>query len=66
MPNQIVNADELVLLWKLLLDHTLISIRIVHVNKSSAAEQQSSQERAIFLVCANGDGTYKLTLIVIG
>ncbi|XP_066152183.1 jerky protein homolog-like [Euwallacea fornicatus] len=61
LPQQIYNADESGLFWKLLPDKTL-----VHSNEAMAPGRKSRKERITFLACTNGDGTQKLRLLVIG
>jgi len=61
LPSQVYNADESALFWKLLPDHTL-----VHVKETSAPGRKTSKERVTFLICANGDGSHKLKMMVIG
>lgn len=60
-PNQIYNADESALFWKLLPDRTL-----VHAREKAAPGRKTSKERVTFLACANGDGEHKLKMMVIG
>lgn len=61
LPQQIYNADESGLFWKLLPDKTL-----VRRNEATAPGRKSSKERITFLACTNGDGTHKLRILVIG
>lgn len=61
MPNQIYNADESALFWKLLPDRTL-----VHAREKTAPGRKISKERVTFLAGANGDGSHKLKMMVIG
>lgn len=60
-PNQIYNADESALFWKLLPDRTL-----VQVHEKAAPGRKVSKERVTFLACANGDGEHKLKMMVVG
>lgn len=60
-PNQIYNADESALFWKLLPDRTM-----VHAKERTAPGRKMSKERITFLSCANGDGSHKLKMMVIG
>lgn len=61
IPTQIYNADESGLFWKILPEKTL-----VHSKEMTAPGRKSSKERLTFLACANGDGSHKLKLLVIG
>lgn len=59
--NQLYNADESALFWKMLPDRTL-----VHHEENSAPGRKVSKERITFVPCANGDGSHKLKMMVIG
>lgn len=61
MPEQIYNADESGLFWKLLPQKTL-----VHLKETSAPGRKTSKQRITFLPCANATGSHKLTPFVIG
>lgn len=61
LPSQIYNADESALFWKLLPDRTLVL-----TGEKAAPGRKTSKERVTFLACANGNGTHKLKMMVIG
>ena len=58
---QVYNADESGLYWRLLADYTLAS-----GNEQSAPGRKMMKMRITFMPCANADGTYKLELLVVG
>jgi hypothetical protein len=60
-PDQVYNADESGLFWRVLPNKTL-----VHKNEDSAPGRKISKERITFMPCANSTGTHKLKLLVIG
>lgn len=59
--DQIYNADESGLFWKMFPDKTL-----VHCKEKSAPGTKMSKERITFLCCANKSGTHKLNIAVVG
>lgn len=59
--NQIYNADESGLFFRLLPDKTLVSAK-----EASAPGRKTSKERVTFLPCTNATGLHKLKLMVIG
>lgn len=59
--DQIYNADESGLFWKLLPDKTL-----VRVTEKTAPGRKVSKERITFLACTNSSGTHKVKLFIIG
>lgn len=58
---QIYNADETGLAWKLLPDKTFVS----H-HETTAPGRKISKERLTFLACTNATGTHKLKPLIIG
>jgi hypothetical protein len=60
-PDQIYNADESGLFWKLLPQRTL-----VHQAEASAPGRKMSKERITFMPCCNASGTHKMRLLVLG
>lgn len=56
-PNQIYNADEPALFWKLLPDKTLARSK-----EKTAPGPKTSKVRVTFLLCINADGSQKLNL----
>ncbi|XP_014366598.2 jerky protein homolog-like [Papilio machaon] len=60
-PEQIYNADESGLFWKVLPDKTLASSA-----ETSAPGSKVSKERITFMPCANSTGNHKLPLLVVG
>lgn len=58
---QIYNADETGLTWKLLPDKTFVSNQ-----ETTAPGRKISKERLTFLACTNAAGTHKLKPLVIG
>ncbi|CAH3998215.1 unnamed protein product [Pieris brassicae] len=58
---QVYNADESGLYWRLLPDHTLPS-----GNEPSASGRKMMKMRVTFMPCANAAGTHKLQLLVVG
>ncbi|XP_018576379.1 tigger transposable element-derived protein 2-like [Anoplophora glabripennis] len=60
-PEQIYNADESGLFWKVLPDKTLASSA-----ETSASGSKVSKERITFMPCANSIGNHKLQLLVVG
>jgi hypothetical protein len=61
VPDQIYNADESGLFWKVLPMKTL-----VHEKEKSAPGRKISKERITFMPCANASGSHKLKLLVLG
>ena len=61
IPEQIYNADETGLLWKCLLQRTLVSCC-----KKSAPEFKKAKDHLTVLGCTNATGTHKLKLVLIG
>lgn len=61
VPEQIYNADESGLFWKLLPDKTL-----VRADEKTAPGRKVSKERITFLACANSAGNHKVKLFIIG
>lgn len=60
-PEQIYNADESGLFWKLLPAKTM-----VHFKERSAPGRKTSKQRITFLACTNATGSHKLKPLVIG
>lgn len=58
---QIYNADESGLYWKLLPEKTYVSI-----SEKQAPGRKSEKERITFLACANASGNHKIKMFVIG
>ncbi|XP_050330445.1 jerky protein homolog-like [Bactrocera neohumeralis] len=61
LDDQIYNADESGLFWKMFPDKTL-----VHFKEKSAPGTKMSKERITFLCCANKTGSHKLQIAVVG
>ena len=61
IPEQIYNADETGLLWKCLLQRTLVSCR-----EKSAPGFKKAKDRLTVLGCTNAIGTHKLKPVLIG
>lgn len=59
--DQIYNADESGLFWRVLPNKTL-----AHGNEKSAPGRKISKERVTFMPCANASGSHKLRLLVVG
>lgn len=59
--DQIYNADESGLFWRMLPHKTL-----AHGGEKSAPGRKSSKERITFMPCANASGSHKMKLFVIG
>lgn len=59
--DQIYNADESGLFWRVLPNKTL-----AHSNEKSAPGRKISKERITFMPCANASGSHKLRLLVVG
>jgi hypothetical protein len=59
--DQVYNADESALFWKLLPDRTMVGS-----HEKTAPGRKTSKERITFLLCTNGSGTHKLEPLVIG
>lgn len=59
--DQIYNADESGLFWKMFPDKTL-----VHSKEKSAPGTKMSKERITFLCCANKSGSHKVNIAVVG
>lgn len=59
--DQIYNADESGLFWRVLPNKTL-----AHGNERSAPGRKISKDRITFMPCANASGSHKLRLFVIG
>lgn len=60
-PDQIYNADESGLFYKLMPNKTLVTFK-----ETSAPGRKTSKERFTFLACTNASGQHKLTPLVIG
>lgn len=60
-PDQVYNADESGLFWRLLPKKTF-----VHRAEASAPGRKLAKDRITFMPCANASGTHKLTMLVIG
>lgn len=60
-PDQIYNADESGLFWRVLPNKTF-----VHKAEASAPGRKMSKDRLTFMPCSNASGTHKLELLVIG
>lgn len=60
-PDQIYNADESGLFWRLLPKKSF-----VHREEVSAPGRKLAKDRITFMPCANASGTHKLQLLVIG
>lgn len=60
-PDQIYNADESGLFWKLLPQRTL-----AHQAEASAPGRKMSKQRLTFMLCCNASGTHKMRLFVLG
>ncbi|CAI6358933.1 unnamed protein product [Macrosiphum euphorbiae] len=58
---QIYNADESGLFWRMLPDHTLVSS-----TEKAAPGRKIMKERVTFMPCANATGNHKLRLLVVG
>lgn len=58
---QVYNADESGLYWRLLPDHTLAA-----GNERSASGRKMMKMRVTFMPCANASGTHKIKLLVVG
>lgn len=61
VPDQVYNADESGLFWRMLPNKTL-----VHQKETSAPGRKISKDRITFMACANATGSHKLKLLVIG
>lgn len=61
LPDQIYNADESSLFWRLLPNKTFVSSK-----ELSAPGRKVSKDRITFMPCSNTTGTHKLDLLVIG
>ncbi|CAG5048130.1 unnamed protein product [Parnassius apollo] len=61
LPDQIYNADESGLFWRLLPNKTFVSS-----TEASAPGRKVSKDRITFMPCSNATGTHKLDLLVIG
>lgn len=61
LPDQIYNADESGLFWRLLPNKTFVS-----AEEASAPGRKVSKDRITFMPCSNATGTHKLDLLVIG
>lgn len=60
-PDQVYNADESGLFWKMLPSKTLAV-----QSEKSAPGHKSSKERLTIMTCSNATGSHKITLTVIG
>ncbi|XP_050526828.1 jerky protein homolog-like [Daktulosphaira vitifoliae] len=60
-PDQVYNADESGLFWKMLPSKTLAA-----QSEKSAPGHKSSKERLTIMTCSNATGTHKIKLTVIG
>lgn len=61
VPDQVYNADESGLFWKLLPQKTF-----VHSSEKSAPGRKLFKNRITFMPCANANGTHKLDLLTVG
>lgn len=61
LPQQVYNADESGLFWRMLPQKTF-----VHRTEESAPGRKMSKDRITFMPYANATGTHKLKLLVIG
>lgn len=59
--DQIYNADETGLFWRLLPDKTFVA-----ANEKNAPGRKTPKERITFMACTNASGTHKLTPFIIG
>lgn len=59
--DQLYNADESALFWKLLPNKTYVA-----VNEKSAPGRKTDKSRVTFLACTNASGTHKIPPLVIG
>lgn len=59
--DQLYNADESGLFWKMLPQKTL-----AHSKEDSAPGRKQSKERITFMPCSNASGSHKLKLLVLG
>ena len=59
--DQLYNADETGLFWRLLPDKTFVA-----ANEKNAPGRKTPKERVTFMACTNALGTHKLTPLVIG
>lgn len=60
-PEQVYNADESALFWRVLPNTTL-----VHSEEKSAPGRKISKDRVTFMPCCNATGSHKLKLLVLG
>lgn len=60
-PDQVYNADESGLFWRLLPKKTF-----VHREEASAPGRKLAKDRVTFMPCSNASGTHKMTMLVIG
>lgn len=60
-PDQVYNADESGLFWRLLPKKTF-----VHKVEASAPGRKLAKDRITFMPCSNASGTHKLQMLVIG
>ena len=60
-PEQLYNADESGLYWKLLPEKTYVSSL-----EKNAPGRKTEKQRITFLACTNGTGSHKIKLLVIG
>lgn len=60
-PDQVYNADESGLFWRLLPKKTF-----VHRAEASAPGRKLAKDRITFMPCSNASGTHKLQMLVIG
>lgn len=60
-PDQVYNADESGLFWRLLPNKTY-----VHRAEASAPGRKLAKDRVTFMPCSNASGTHKMNMLVIG
>lgn len=60
-PDQVYNADESGLFWRLLPKKTF-----VHRDEASAPGRKLAKDRLTFMPCSNASGTHKLQMLVVG
>lgn len=60
-PDQVYNADESGLFWRLLPKKTY-----VHCAEASAPGRKLAKDRVTFMPCSNASGTHKMNMLVIG
>lgn len=60
-PDQVYNADESGLFWRLLPNKTY-----VHQAEASAPGRKLAKDRVTFMPCSNASGTHRMNMLVIG